>query len=173
MGTQPCTFICVFPVAAFELRQQRLSSYSREQMAHKDCLLSDPDPGKKKVCQSPIWTVWYTEECEQVFLSLPIIFLILPTGYLWSCPKDKEYCCFGRMMEGVPSSLWIVRLEVGRSSYRDWIFILPPTGSVTRGKSLHLSEPHFPSPVKWDNDNSWCLHYCLPCVRGRCVVPIT
>ena len=101
MGTQPCTFICVFPVAAFELRQQRLSSYSREQMAHKDCLLSDPDPGKKKVCQSPIWSVWYTEECEQVFLSLPIIFLILPIGYLWSCPKDKEYCCFGRMMEEV------------------------------------------------------------------------
>ena len=172
MGTQPRTFICVFPVAAFELRRQRLSSYNREQMAHKTVYYLTLALKRKRFA-----TPW-SEQCGtqknvNKYSSLPIIFLILPTGYLWSCPKEKEYCCLGKMMEGALSSLWIFRLEAGRSSYRDWIFILPPTGYVTQGKSLHLSEPQFPSPVKWDNDNSSCLHYCLPCVRGCCVVPIT
>lgn len=56
-------------------------------------------------------------------------------------------------MRGGPSSQKIIQLTVGRSMVR-----LDLHSASNRfhdlGKVIHLSEPQFPSPIKWENGNS-------------------
>lgn len=94
------------------LRRRELSSYNREQMAHKDCFTILTLALKRKGLPIPDLNNCGTQKNVNKYSSLPIIFLILPTGVPLVLSQRKGILLFGQDDGRALSLLWILGLKL-------------------------------------------------------------